>query len=81
MTRMASRTLPPHTTTATRRQQNSDNGCTHVHAHCCAATAILATATVAPAASGPGQLRLERNGALPYGQLSHPPLRPPRMTA
>jgi hypothetical protein len=63
------------------QQQNSDNGCTHVHAHCCAATAILATATVAPAASGPGQLRLERNGALPYGQLSHPPLRPPRMTA
>ena len=63
------------------QQQNSDQGCTHVHAHCCAATAILATATVAPAASGPGQLRLERNGALPYGQLSHPPLRPPRMTA
>jgi hypothetical protein len=63
------------------QQQNSDNGCTHVHAHCCAATAILATATVAPAASGPGQLRVERNGALPYGQLSHPPLRPPRMTA
>jgi hypothetical protein len=62
-------------------QQNPDQGCTHVHAHCCAATAILATATVAPAASGPGQLRLERNGALPYGQLSHPPLRPPRMTA
>jgi hypothetical protein len=46
-----------------------------------AGAAILATAMVAPAASGPGQLRLERNGALPYGQLSHPPLRPPRMTA
>jgi hypothetical protein len=63
------------------QQQNSDNGCTHVHAHCCAATAILATAAVAPAAAGPGQLRLARNGALPYGQLSHTPLRPPRMTA
>jgi hypothetical protein len=63
------------------QQQNSDNDCTYVHAHCCAATAILATATVAPAASGPGQLRLERNGALPYGQLSHPTLRPPRMAA
>ena len=63
------------------QKQNSDNGCTHVHAHCCAATAILATATVAPAAGATGQLRLERNGALPYGQLSHPPLRPPRMTA
>ena len=63
------------------QQQNSDSGCTHVHAHCCAATAILATATDAPAASGPGQQRVERNGALPYGQLSHPPLRPPRMMA
>ena len=63
------------------QQQNSDHDCTHVHAHCCAATAILVTATVAPAASEPGQLRLERNGALPYGQLSHPPLRPPRMAA
>ena len=63
------------------QQQNSDQGCTYVHAHCWAATAILATATVAPVAAGPGQLRLERNGALPYGPLSHPPLRPPRMTA
>ncbi|MTD92917.1 hypothetical protein GIW81_01055 [Hyphomicrobium sp. xq] len=63
------------------QQPSSDQGCTHVHAHCCAATAILATAAVAPAASVPGQLRLERNGALRYGQLSHPPLRPPRMTA
>ncbi len=62
-------------------RQNPDNGCTHVHAHCCAATAILAAAIVTPAASGPGQLRLERNGALPYGQLSHPPLRPPRLSA
>jgi hypothetical protein len=59
----------------------SDTGCMHVHAHCCAATAILAAATTAPEASEPGQLRLERNGALPYGQLSHPPLRPPRLTA
>jgi hypothetical protein len=63
------------------QKQNSDNGCTHVHAHCCAATAILAAVTTAPQASQPGQLRLERNGALPYGQLSHPPLRPPRLTA
>jgi hypothetical protein len=61
--------------------QKHDSGCTHVHAHCCAATAILAAAPTAPEASGPGQLRLERNGALAYGQLSHPPLRPPRLTA
>src|SRR5262245_33402015 len=59
----------------------SDNGCMHVHAHCCAATAILAAVTVAPEAAELGQLRVERNGALPYGQLSHPPLRPPRLTA
>lgn len=63
------------------QQQNPDQGCTHVHAHCCTATAILAAATMAPEASDPDQLRLERNGALPYGQLSRPPLRPPRMTA
>jgi hypothetical protein len=63
------------------QQQNSDPGSTHVHAHCCAATAILVAATLAPEASASGQLRVERNGALPYGQLSHPPLRPPRMTA
>jgi hypothetical protein len=62
-------------------QQNTDQGCTHVHAHCCAATAILSAAAMAPEVSDPGQQRLERNGALAYGQLSHPPLRPPRMTA
>jgi hypothetical protein len=42
----------------------SDRGCTHAHAHCCAATAILTA-----------------NAALPYGQLSNPPLRPPRHVA
>ena len=63
------------------QKQNSDNGCTHVHAHCCAATAILAAVATTPETSGPGQMRLERNGALPYGQLAHPPLRPPRLTA
>lgn len=63
------------------RQPGSDHGCTHVHAHCCAATAILMSLATAPLVDNVGQLRIERNGALPYGQLSHPPLRPPRLTA
>lgn len=63
------------------RQPSSDHGCTHVHAHCCAATAILVTLAVTPAIPEVGQLRLERNGALPYGQLARPPLRPPRLSA
>ena len=58
----------------------SDHGCTHVHAHCCAATAILATGLFAPPRVDPGHMRLARNGALPYGQLPYPPLRPPRLT-
>jgi hypothetical protein len=59
----------------------SDHGCTHVHAHCCASTAILATELFAPPNAEPGHMRLARNGALPYGQLSYPLLRPPRLTA
>jgi hypothetical protein len=52
-----------------------------VHAHCCAATAILVGVETAPTLTGIGQLRLARNGAVPYGQLSNPPLRPPRLSA
>ena len=59
----------------------SDHGCTHVHAHCCAATAILVALDTAPSRTGVGQLRIERNGTVPYGQLSNPPLRPPRLAA
>lgn len=57
----------------------SDRGCTHVHAHCCAAAAILAVANAYSPEADYRQLRLERNGALPYGQLSRPLLRPPRV--
>jgi hypothetical protein len=56
----------------------SDRGCTHVHAHCCASTAILVAATMPTPAPATGLRRLERRGAVPYGQLSNPPLRPPR---
>jgi hypothetical protein len=62
-------------------QPGNDHSCTHVHAHCCAATAILSAAAVTPPAAEPGQLHFERNGAVPYGQLAHPPLRPPRPSA
>jgi hypothetical protein len=65
----------------TQKQPGSDHDCTHVHTHCCAATAILAASATAPRAADPGRMRFERNGALPYGQLAHPPLRPPRLTA
>jgi hypothetical protein len=59
----------------------TDRGCTHAHAHCCAATAIL-TANVAQAPIITlGLLHREREAALPYGQLSNPPLRPPRHIA
>jgi hypothetical protein len=60
---------------------DQDRGCTHVHAHCCAAVAILVTAAPAPLVVDVGQLRFDPNGAVPYGQLSHPPLRPPRLVA
>jgi hypothetical protein len=63
------------------QQPGSDHGCTHVHAHCCAATAILVTVATAPPVNGIGQLRFDPNGAVPYGQLVHPPLRPPRLLA
>jgi hypothetical protein len=63
------------------REPGSDHGCTHVHAHCCAATAILASAISTPAVAGSSPLRIELNSSIPYGQLSHPPLRPPRAAA
>ncbi len=59
----------------------SDHGCNPVHAHCCAATAIIIAVATAPPATGLGQVRIARNAAIPYGQLSNPPLRPPRLTA
>jgi len=58
-----------------------DRDCMHVHAHCCVATALLASTSFLPPSADPAQARLERNGALPYGQLPYPPLRPPRLTA
>lgn len=58
-----------------------DRGCTHTHAHCCAVTAILTTADLPPAIAMLGVPHRPRNAALPYGQLSHPPLRPPRPSA
>ncbi|MEI9900416.1 MAG: hypothetical protein WDN31_10145 [Hyphomicrobium sp.] len=73
--------IAAHETGDTDHQPDSDHGCTHIHAHCCAATAILVTVAVAPAIAAIGRLRGERNGAIPYGQLSGPPLRPPRLTA
>lgn len=58
-----------------------DRGCTHAHAHCCAAAAILTAAAPPPAIAVIGVLHRQRNAALPYGQLSNPPLRPPRPLA
>ena len=59
----------------------TDRGCTHAHAHCCAAAAILTPETIAPAIIVVGALHHQPNAAVPYGQLSHPPLRPPRHLA
>jgi len=58
-----------------------DQDCMHVHAHCCVATALLASSGFVPPSADAAQAHLERNGALPYGQLPYPPLRPPRLTA
>ena len=58
-----------------------DRGCTHAHAHCCAAAAILTAETTPPAITVVSVLHRQRNAALPYGQLSNPPLRPPRPLA
>jgi hypothetical protein len=58
-----------------------DRGCTHAHAHCCAAAAILTAETTPPAITVVGVLHRQRNAAVPYGQLSNPPLRPPRPLA
>jgi hypothetical protein len=57
----------------------SDRGCSHVH--CCAATAILIAHSAPSPVADLGLLRFERNAAVPYGQLSNPPLRPPRLLA
>ena len=59
----------------------SDRGCAHAHAHCCAATAILVAHNAPSPVADLGLLRFERNAAVPYGQLSNPPLRPPRLLA
>jgi ABC-type Zn2+ transport system substrate-binding protein/surface adhesin len=58
-----------------------DRGCTHAHTHCCAAAAILTAAALPPTITVIGVLHRQRNAALPYGQLSNPPLRPPRPLA
>lgn len=58
-----------------------DRGCTHAHSHCCAAAAILTAGATPPAIAVIGILHRQRNAALPYGQLSNPPLRPPRPLA
>ena len=72
-----------HTYNGSQRDSHpvSDQDCMHVHAHCCVATALLASGGFVPPSADPVQARLERNGALPYGQLPYPPLRPPRLTA
>ena len=59
----------------------TDRGCTHAHAHCCAAAAILTAGASPPAIGFVGVLHRQHNAALPYGQLSNPPLRPPRPLA
>jgi hypothetical protein len=58
-----------------------DRSCTHAHAHCCAAAAILTAGASPPAIAFVGVLHRQRNAALPYGQLSNPLLRPPRPLA
>ncbi|MBI1650227.1 hypothetical protein [Hyphomicrobium sulfonivorans] len=60
---------------------SGDQDCTHVHVHCCAVSALLGSSTLLPRLSDAGQLRLERQAALPYGQLPYPPMRPPRTAA
>lgn len=64
-----------------RQPSSPDHGCTHVHAHCCSATAILMTVAVASGARDASPLRFEANGSIPYGQLAQPLLRPPRLKA
>jgi hypothetical protein len=59
----------------------TDRGCGHVHAHCCAATAILTVSATQPLFAALALSHRERKAALPYGQLSNPPLRPPRLVA
>jgi hypothetical protein len=62
--------------------QHPDRGCTHAHAHCCCAAALTLVANdTSPPTSDLGLLRFDRNAAVPYGQLSIPPLRPPRLAA
>lgn len=58
----------------------TDRGC-HTHAHCCAATAILPVSAAQPLIAALCLSHRERKAAVPYGQLSNPPLRPPRLVA
>jgi hypothetical protein len=59
----------------------TDRGCCHAHAHCCAATAILTVSATPPLIATLALPHRERKAAVPYGQLSNPPLRPPRLLA
>jgi len=63
------------------RQPGSDHGCTHVHAHCCSATAIITALATALPAMSLGRRYRTLSHAIPYGQLARPPLRPPRALA
>jgi hypothetical protein len=64
-----------------RTPTDSDRGCTHVHAHCCGAAAILIAVSALSPGADYSQLRMGPDGAIPYGQLSRPLLRPPRTIA
>jgi len=59
--------------------EDSGTSCTFGHAHCCT-TAILTTGQSIGyrVAAVP---RVNRHSAIPYGQTSSPPLRPPRSQA
>jgi hypothetical protein len=57
-----------------------DGTCAQLHAHCCLFVGILGTPTAVAGRTDP-RLHFERNALVPYGQLSRPPHRPPRVAA
>jgi hypothetical protein len=59
--------------------QHSGHSCAFGHVHCCA-PAILSGTDAIVTAEAPLP-RVLRSSAVPYGQRSHPPLRPPRSAA